>query len=98
MALDRASPAMAAAVATCGPSSARLIYPGFIADTGAPRLPDLARYLQGISRRLDKAPVDPAVTPGRMAVVHRVTDAYRQVHGRPAGGRRGGAVPGRCAG
>ena len=32
---------------TCGPSSARLVYPGFVAETGARRLPDLVRYLRG---------------------------------------------------
>ncbi|MFZ1288267.1 MAG: ATP-dependent RNA helicase HrpA, partial [Candidatus Phosphoribacter sp.] len=37
---------------------AELIRPGFIADTGLSRLPDLARYLRGVLHRLDKAPLD----------------------------------------
>ncbi len=31
-----------------------LLYPGFVTATGAARLPDVARYLRGIGRRLDK--------------------------------------------
>ena len=38
---------------------ARLIFPGFIRDTDAARLPDLLRYLKGISLRLDKLARDP---------------------------------------
>jgi ATP-dependent helicase HrpA len=57
---------------------AALIYPGFIAETGAGRLPGLARYLQAIVRRLDKIPESAARDAERMATVHRVTDAYRQ--------------------
>jgi ATP-dependent helicase HrpA len=33
-----------------------LIRPGFVADTGVDRLPDLDRYLRGVTYRLDKAP------------------------------------------
>jgi ATP-dependent helicase HrpA len=73
-----ASPALAAAIADLRSQLAALVYPGFIADTGARRLPDLARYLRAISRRLEKAPLDPGRDAARMAVVHRVTDAYRQ--------------------
>ena len=58
---------------------AALIYPGFISATGAGRLPDLVRYLQGISRRLEKLPEDPRRDADRMAAVHRVTDACQQV-------------------
>lgn len=37
----------------------RLIYPGFIRQTPAKRLPDLERYLKAISLRLDKLERDP---------------------------------------
>jgi ATP-dependent helicase HrpA len=55
-----------------------LIYPGFIAETGLRRLPDLVRYLKAIIRRLDKMAESAARDAERMAVVHRVTDAYQQ--------------------
>ena len=60
---------------------AGLIYPGFIAETGSERLPDLVRYLTAISRRLEKAPADPRRDAERMAIVHRVTDAYQRASG-----------------
>jgi ATP-dependent helicase HrpA len=33
-----------------------LVRPGFVADTGVDRLPDLDRYLRAIAYRLEKAP------------------------------------------
>ncbi len=87
--LDRAaSPALAAAAADMRAQLGALVYPGFIADTGSRRLPDLTRYLRAISRRLQKAPLDPGRDAGRMAVVHRVADACQQVMADlPAAGR-----------
>jgi ATP-dependent helicase HrpA len=70
------SAALAAAVADMRAQLAGLIYPGFISATGARRLPDLVRYLRGISRRLDKAPDDLARDADRTAAVARVTQAY----------------------
>jgi ATP-dependent helicase HrpA len=55
-----------------------LIYPGFIAATGARRLPDLVRYLRGMSRRLEKMPEALGRDAERMAVVQQVTADYRQ--------------------
>ena len=55
-----------------------LVYPGFIAETGLRRLPDLVRYLKAIIRRLDKLAESAARDAERMAVVHRVTEAYQQ--------------------
>jgi ATP-dependent helicase HrpA len=80
-----ASPAMAPALADMRAQLAALIYPGFITDAGSRRLADLARYLRALSRRLEKAPLDPLRDAGRMAVVQRVTDAYQQAGGWPAG-------------
>jgi ATP-dependent helicase HrpA len=40
---------------------ASLVHDGFVAETGAARLPDLIRYVHGIDRRLDKV----AENPGR---------------------------------
>jgi ATP-dependent helicase HrpA len=86
-----ASPALAPAVADMRAQLSGLIYPGFIAQTGSKRLPDLARYLTAITRRLEKAPADPRRDADRMAVVHRVTDAYQRASGGLAATGRGGA-------
>jgi ATP-dependent helicase HrpA len=77
-ALARAAgrPALAAPVADMRAQLAGLIYPGFIAETGARRLPDLVRYLRGMVRRLEKAPEDLGRDAERTAAVQRVTQAY----------------------
>ena len=70
---------------------AGLIYPGFVAETGARRLPDLVRYLTAMNRRLDKMPESPARDAERMAGVHRVTDAWQQALAALSAPRRAGA-------
>jgi ATP-dependent helicase HrpA len=55
---------------------AGLIFPGFVTATGYRRLPHLARYLQGIERRLDKLPENPARDAANMAIAQRVEQAY----------------------
>jgi len=81
-----ASPALAPAIADIRSQFAALIYPGFVTETGSRRLPDLARYLQAITRRLEKMPEAPGRDAERMAVVHRVTDAYQRAIGEHASG------------
>jgi len=56
-----------------------LIYPGFVTATGWRRLPDLARYLQGIERRLDKLPQDPHRDRLNTVSVQQVQDEYRKL-------------------
>ena len=53
-----------------------LVYPGFVADTGAERLRDVERYLQAIVRRIDRLPAAPAPDRDRMRVVQELEDAY----------------------
>ena len=90
--LDRApGPALAPAFADMRAQLSALIYPGFIAETGSRRLPDLLRYLRAMNRRLEKAPSDPGRDADRMAAVHRVTDAYRHALGELAASGRGHA-------
>jgi ATP-dependent helicase HrpA len=72
------SPALAAAVADARAQFGALVYRGFVSQTGLMRLPDLVRYLQAISRRLDTMGENPARDAERMAAVHRVTDAYQE--------------------
>jgi ATP-dependent helicase HrpA len=50
------SPALLASLTDLRGQLAGLVYPGFITATGAARLPDLLRYLQAMTRRLEKLP------------------------------------------
>ncbi len=63
----------------CAVSSRALVYPGFVSGVGAQRLADLARYLQAITRRLEKMPESPGRDAERMAAVHRVSEDYASV-------------------
>jgi ATP-dependent helicase HrpA len=69
-------PALAPALTDMRAQLADLIHPGFIADTGATRLPDLVRYLRAIGRRLDKLGGDHVRDAERMAIVHRVAAEF----------------------
>ncbi len=73
------NPALAAAFDDMRSQLQALIYPGFISATGTRRLADLVRYLQAITRRLEKAPESPARDAERMAAVHRVAGDYESV-------------------
>ncbi len=55
---------------------AELIRPGFVADTGLARLPDLDRYLRAALHRLDKAPEDLRRDAHRMAEILAVEARY----------------------
>jgi ATP-dependent helicase HrpA len=63
----------------------RLVYPGFVAATGAARLPDVLRYLRAAARRLERLPDKPAVDRDRMRAIHELEQAYerRRAAGRP---------------
>jgi ATP-dependent helicase HrpA len=73
----RGDPVQAAA-ADLRAQLSRLIYPGFVTGTGYRRLPDLARYLQAMERRLSKLPENPGRDALSMAVIQRVEQAYQQ--------------------
>ncbi|MBV9447726.1 MAG: DUF3418 domain-containing protein, partial [Streptosporangiaceae bacterium] len=70
--------AVRAAVADLRAQLSGLVYPGFIAATGYRRLPDVARYLRGMERRLDKLPENPGRDAVSMAVIQRVERARQQ--------------------
>ena len=64
----------------------RLVYPGFISNSGLEALRALPRYLAALSHRLDKLPQDPrrdAVLTASMAAVQSA--CLHQVQGVPAG-------------
>ena len=67
---------------------AGLISAGFVTATGYRKLPDLARYLRGMERRLSKLPENPARDALNMAVVQRAGQAARQAIGNLPPARR----------
>jgi ATP-dependent helicase HrpA len=83
------SPPVRAAFADLRSQLSGLVYPGFVAETGARRLPDLVRYLRGMSRRLEKMPEALGRDAERMAVVQAVTEDYQQTLADLPPGRRG---------
>ncbi|WP_370093432.1 ATP-dependent RNA helicase HrpA [Streptacidiphilus sp. MAP12-20] len=56
-----------------------LVHPGFVADTGVRRLPDLLRYLKAIERRLVKLQDDPIRDRDRTSAIIRMQDAYAEL-------------------
>jgi ATP-dependent helicase HrpA len=58
---------------------AALVFPGFVTATGAARLPDLARYLRALDRRLETLPDHPARDRERMARVAQVEQWYAEM-------------------
>ncbi|MFI6095184.1 ATP-dependent RNA helicase HrpA [Lentzea sp. NPDC051213] len=56
-----------------------LVYKGFVTRTGYDRLPDLVRYLKGISRRIEKLPENPRRDLDWTDKVHQVHAEYRDL-------------------
>jgi len=78
LAAAHVAPVLEPAMADMRAQFGALIYPGFIAATGATRLPDLVRYLRAIVRRLDKLAGEQVRDAERMAAVHRAASAYQE--------------------
>ena len=70
------SPAAAYLVADIRAQLRELIRPGFVADAGEARLPDLRRYLAAVRHRLDRAGGSLARDAELTAAVQAVEDAY----------------------
>jgi len=81
------APVLAPALADVRAQLTSLIGPGFVTASGAQRLPDLARYLQAITRRLDKLPRNPDRDRDWMQLIQGVEHAYQQLrHHSPEAG------------
>ena len=92
---DRPRPALAPARATSSGSSRRLVYPGFVAATGARRLADVERYLRAAARRLERLPERArAATSTGCAAIHELEAEYEA---RVALAARAARCPRRCA-
>ncbi len=74
-------PAQADAVADIRQQLDRLMPAHFVTVTGAGRLPDLARYLTAIVRRLDRLPHSVGADRERMQRVHAIQDALDDLLG-----------------
>jgi ATP-dependent helicase HrpA len=62
-----------------GAQLAGLVYPGFVSDVGAARLPHLSRYLTAMQRRLTTLEQGDRRDARRMAEAHAMEDAYHDV-------------------
>ena len=76
---ELSAPVYAGAVADVRAQLSTLVGPGFVTATGAQRLPDLARYLQAIVRRLGKLPRAPDRDRDWMHRIALVTQAHQQL-------------------
>ncbi|PZS28641.1 MAG: ATP-dependent RNA helicase HrpA, partial [Pseudonocardiales bacterium] len=72
-------PAQLAAIGDVRAQFRRLLPAGFVTAAGRARLPDLARYVTAIGRRLELLPRDVETDRGRMLRVHTVQQAYDQL-------------------
>ncbi len=56
-----------------------LVFKGFITESGHHKLDDITRYLNAISRRLEKLPIDPNQDRLKMIDIAKASDAYTQL-------------------
>ncbi|WP_051343323.1 ATP-dependent RNA helicase HrpA [Pseudonocardia spinosispora] len=83
---DVRSPGVESSLADVRAQLSALVYPGFVAATGADRLADVARYLRATSRRLETLPREPTRDRDWMARVQEVQVAYQELlDAQPAG-------------
>jgi ATP-dependent helicase HrpA len=80
--------AQAEAIADVRAQLDRLLPSRFVTRTGVAQLPDLARYLTAIQRRLDQLPQAINADRERMARVHAVQNAYQNLVGALPSARR----------
>jgi ATP-dependent helicase HrpA len=85
------SPVMAPARADMQGQLHSLLYPGFVADTGAARLRHVERYLRGIVARCDRAPSQVSRDAALMDTVARVRTEYDALVAALPVARRAGA-------
>jgi ATP-dependent helicase HrpA len=83
---DLPSFAPAVSLADVRAQLARLVYRGFVAETGLAHLADVVRYLRGVDRRLEKLQENPRRDVERTEEIAEITEEYRElVAGLPAG-------------
>jgi len=85
------APALGELVADVRSQLRELVHPGFVAQAGLARLPDLDRYLRAALHRLDKAPLDLVRDRARLDEVLAVETAYAALLARLRPTQRGSA-------
>ncbi|HLL67710.1 MAG TPA: ATP-dependent RNA helicase HrpA [Micromonosporaceae bacterium] len=63
----------------------RLVYPGFVAATGARHLAEVPRYLRAIERRLDKLPENPGRDRVQMLKISEIEQEYAELAAAASG-------------
>ncbi|WP_394176082.1 ATP-dependent RNA helicase HrpA [Thalassotalea litorea] len=63
----------------------KLIFKGFVTGSGIDKLDDVLRYLKGISRRLEKLPIDPNQDRLKMLEVNKAQDMVDKLQGKSRG-------------
>lgn len=56
-----------------------LVYPGFVTAFGVSRLKDWRRYIQGVVKRMEKLPVDPAKDRNHQLSIDKIEAKYQAV-------------------
>jgi ATP-dependent helicase HrpA len=84
-------PALAESTADVRAQLSGLVYRGFVTATGWRRLPDVARYLRAVERRLDKLPENPQRDRAQTRRIHQVLESYRDLREELPPERRRGA-------
>ncbi len=74
---DRSAPALADIRQDVHRQLGTLVFPGFLTVTGASRLPDVVRYLQGATKRLERLPDTAASDRDRMRAIGELEALYR---------------------
>ncbi|UUY02701.1 ATP-dependent RNA helicase HrpA [Svornostia abyssi] len=74
---DRAAPGLADIRQDVHRQLGGLVFPGFLTVTGANRLPDVVRYLQGATKRLERLPDTAASDRDRMQAIAELEALYR---------------------
>jgi len=64
------------ALGDCKAHLSSLVYPGFVSDLGMRRLDDWNRYIKGLSRRLEKLPIDPNKDRMHQMTVEKSHDSW----------------------
>jgi ATP-dependent helicase HrpA len=90
---DLRAPVLAAGLADIAAQVDALVSPGFATAAGATRLVDVARYLQGVERRIEKLRTDPGRDAEWTAQIRIVADEYAtELAALPAGVEPGAAL------
>jgi ATP-dependent helicase HrpA len=70
------------ALGDCKGHLSSLVFPGFVSDIGEARLNDWNRYIKGLSRRLEKLPIDPNKDRMHQLTVEKALSEWEKACGK----------------